>query len=101
MVILEFVYIPYPLYSPSYPYMAPSWWASGKAGSLAPWSQAKMWALHTMSKQQGWGLEHKDIAKHVKKVGGGCPGEPLVCRFRKLLDRDPEWYSPYLRQHVS
>ena len=74
--------------------MAPAWWASGKHGSLSPWSQAKVWALHTVSKELELDLEHADIAKRVKKVGGGHPGAPLICRMRKLLEADPDWYAP-------
>ena len=73
------------------PAKLPAWWRSGKTGSLSPWSQAKVWALHVVSEDKNLNLTHDDIAGLVTKVGGGRPGQQAISKYRAMFDRDPEW----------
>ena len=70
----------------------PEWWASGKHGSLSPWTQAKVFALVTASRQRSLGLSDTEIANEVFKVGGGHPGHTAIANLRGCFDSDPDWY---------
>ncbi len=45
-----------------------------------------------MSKLKGLDLEHTEIAKCVKKVGGDPPMPEAIRLLRKQFDDDPDWY---------
>ena len=61
---------------------APAWWVSGKRGSLAPWAQAKVWALLQVSEEYDLKLGQDDIAKSVTKVGGGHPNRKTISQYK-------------------
>ena len=69
-------------------------WTSARSGTLSPWSLAKVWALHTVSKERGLDLEHAEIAKLVTKVGRNRdhPTPTAIQKLRTLFDEDPDWY---------
>ena len=69
------------------------WWASARTGTLTPWSLAKVWALHTVSKLKNLNLEHTEVAKSVKKVGGGHPTPTAIQKLRAQFDDDPDWHT--------
>ena len=68
------------------------WWTSSRKGTLSPWSLAKVWALHAVSKSRNLDLEHTEIAAAVSKVGGGHPSSAAIQQLRKQFDEDPGWY---------
>jgi hypothetical protein len=70
----------------------PEWWVSGKEGSLAPWAQAKAWALMTVSKTKRLELSDGDIAEQVTKVGGGHPTKQGIAKLRANIEADPSWH---------
>ena len=70
----------------------PAWWAGGKTGSLAPWAQAKVWALLEVSKERDLKLSQDSIARSVTKVGGGRPSQVAICKTRDAMEKDPEWH---------
>ena len=70
----------------------PEWWVSGKEGSLAPWAQARAWALMTVSKQKKLDLSGGDIAAEVTKVGGGHPTKQSIAKLRSSIEADPSWH---------
>jgi hypothetical protein len=70
----------------------PEWWVSGKEGSLAPWAQAKAWALMTVSKTKRLDLSDGDIAEQVTKVGGGHPTKQAIAQLRANIEADPSWH---------
>ena len=65
---------------------------SGKEGSLAPWAQAKAWALMTVSKTKRLELSDGDIAEQVAKVGGGHPTKQGIAKLRANVEADPSWH---------
>ena len=70
----------------------PAWWVGGKTGSLAPWAQAKVWALLEVSKERDLKLSQDSIAKSVTKVGGGNPSQAAISQIKDAIEKDPEWY---------
>ena len=40
-----------------------TWWYTVRKGTLTPWSLAKVWALHTVSKMRNLDMQHVEIAK--------------------------------------
>ena len=70
----------------------PEWWTGGKHGSLSPWTQAKVFALVTVSRQRSLGLSDTEIANEVFKVGGGHPGHTAIANLRGCFDSDPDWH---------
>ena len=73
------------------------WWTTARSGTLTPWSLAKVWALHTVSKMKRLDMEHTEIAKCVKKAGAADDGDPhptpeAIKLLRKQFDDDPGWY---------
>jgi len=70
----------------------PDWWREGIEGKLAPWAQAKVWALIAVSKELGLGLTDNQIAEKVVKVGGGSPKHVCIAKWRNVFDEDPLWY---------
>ena len=73
------------------PGTGPSWWVSGKKGSLAPWAQAKVWALTTVSEERGLNLTVDAIAKAVTKVGGGHVTQRAIAYPHEAMADDPDW----------
>ncbi len=70
-------------------------WLKGKQGYLAPWSEAKAWALREV-----WQEEHGErtygmlefVAKRIEKEGGGSPSPQAVQKLFSKMDDDPSWY---------
>jgi len=67
-------------------------WATARTGTLSPWSLAKVWALHAVSKLRKLDLEHTEIAQLVKKAGGGHPTPTAIYKLRKQVEDDPDWH---------
>ena len=70
----------------------PTWWVSGRTGTLAPWALAKVWALHQVNEEYELNLSQDDIAKAVTKVGGGHPTQGRISKLLAEMDADPLWY---------
>ena len=64
----------------------------GREDRLAPWAQAKLWALHAVNEELGLGLEDGDMAELVKKGDGTYPTKQAVQQFRARFRSDPDWY---------
>ena len=69
-----------------------SFWASGKKGSLSPWSQSLVAALLKLKDSKKLDLCYTDIAKHVSKVGGGHPSKQAVAYLHARIQEDKKWY---------
>ena len=72
----------------------PSWWVSGKEGSLSPWSKAQVWALHKISEQRGLKITNEEITSLVWKVGSegkddGHPTNAAISQLRSAFVADP------------
>ena len=61
-------------------------WKNGREGTLSPLETLKAWALLQVYADEGYPQKgiYTKIAKKVKKVGGGHPGNDAV---RKLLKK--------------
>ena len=70
---------------------AKDFWLSGKHGSLSPWAQAQVFALHTLNTKMALGLEDNFIARQVSKVGGGQPAKQCIAQLRAAFE-DPAWH---------
>ena len=75
----------------------PSWWVSGKEGSLSPWSKAQVWALHTISEKRGLKITNEEITSLVWKVGSegeedGHPTNAAISQLRSVFAADPQWH---------
>jgi len=57
---------------------SPDWWNGGRKGTMSPWTKAKVFGMHAIAKLQGWKVTNEDIAKVVKKVGGGSPSDQAI-----------------------
>ena len=64
-------------------------WKNGREGTLSPLETLKAWALLKVYTDEGYSKQgiYSKIAKKVKKVGGGHPGNDAV---RKLLNKIEE-----------
>ena len=71
----------------------PDWWVGGgRADQLAPWGQAKLWALHRVNWELGLGMDDAAMAELVQKPNGESPSKQAVQKFRAAIDADPAWY---------
>ena len=70
----------------------PSWWISGRKGTLAPWALAKVWALNHVNEEYDLNMNQSDIAKAVTKVGGGRPKQGRISKLLAEMEADPDWY---------
>ena len=70
-------------------------WKGGKAGSLSPQMQALAWGMHEA------GIEPRDIAEHVTKVGGRHPSRQAVEQLLARIAADPEGWYPGKRPEAS
>ena len=59
---------------------------------MSPWTKAKVFGMHAIAKLQGWKVTNEDIAKVVKKVGGGSPSDQAIRDLRTTFDSDPHWH---------
>jgi hypothetical protein len=82
-----------------------AFWTDGKKGSLAPWQQAKVWAINwvmeTYGEKSKFKVLHKDIALAVTKVGGGHPERPAVSQLLEAMKNDPDWYPGKAAQNTE
>ena len=61
----------------------PSWWVEGaRDDRLAPWGQAKLWALHRVNQELGLGMDDAAMAELVQKPNGEPPSKQAVQKFR-------------------
>ena len=70
-------------------------WLGGRTGCLAPWSEAKAWALRVVWKETHKGNMHgvnTYVAGKVRKVGGGSPSPQAVGQLFEKMDSDRFWY---------
>ncbi len=75
--------------------LAQLWLKEGRKGSLAPWSEAKAWAL-----REAWKLQKGDstygllefVSKRVVKQGGGNPSASAISLLFDKMDDDPAWF---------
>ena len=68
-------------------------WLGGRKGYLSPLSEARVWALRQVWKDDGkpdYGMLTY-IARKVQKIGGGRPSSQAVGQFFEKVDADPEW----------
>ena len=70
-------------------------WKGGKQGSLSPQMQALAWGM------QEAGMEPRDIAQKVTKVGGGHPTRQAVEQLVARIAADPEGWCPGQRPEAS
>ena len=70
-------------------------WKGGKAGSLSPQMQALAWGMHEA------GIDARDIAQQVTKVGGGHPSRQAVEKLVARIAADPEGWYPGKRPEAS
>ena len=70
-------------------------WKGGKAGSLSPQMQALAWGMHEA------GIDARDIAQQVTKVGGGHPSRQAVEKLVARIAADPEGWYPGQRPEAS
>ena len=71
----------------------PSWWVEGaRDDRLAPWGQAKLWALHRVNQELGLGMDDAAMAELVQKPNGESPSKQAVQKFRAAIEADPAWY---------
>jgi hypothetical protein len=69
-------------------------WTTATPGKLSAWSQAKVWALREV-----WRQDHESdhglgifAAGKVTKQGGGHPSGEAIMKFYKKVDADPKWF---------
>jgi len=70
-------------------------WLGGRTGTLAPWSEAKAWALRVVWKDAHKGSTHglnTYVAGKLRKVGGGNPSPQAVGQLFEKMDKDRLWY---------
>ena len=65
-------------------------WASGKKGTLSPWSTALAVNMLKDKKKQKW--SYSDIARRLVKIGGGHPSKQAVFSLHKILKKDQTWH---------
>ena len=71
---------------------SPDWWNGGRKGTMSPWTKAKVFGMHAIAKLKDWKVTNEDIAKVVKKVGGGSPSDQAIRDLRTTFDSDPHWH---------
>ena len=70
-------------------------WLGGRTGTLAPWSEAKAWAMRVVWKDAHKGSTHglnTYVAGKLRKIGGGKPTPQALGRLYEKMDDDPHWY---------
>ena len=71
----------------------PKWWVEGeRADRLAPWGQAKLWALHVVNEELGLSMDDADMAKLVQKPNGEAVSKQAVQQLRVAIEADPAWH---------
>ena len=71
----------------------PKWWVEGaRPDRLAPWGQAKLWALHEVNKELSLGMDDAEMAELVQKPNGEPVTKQAVRKFRAAIEADPAWY---------
>ena len=69
-------------------------WTETRVGQLSVWSQAKVWALREVWREDNES-EHglcTLVARKVKKHGGGHPSGEAIMKLYKKMDADPDWF---------
>ena len=75
-------------------------WHGGRTGTLAPWSEAKAWALRVVWRETHKGNDHglnTYVAGKLRKIGGGKgpsgkPSPQAVGQVFEKMDDDRLWY---------
>ena len=73
------------------PPAGPSWWTSGRHGTLSPWSQSIVYGILTVTKHFDMEMGDGEVGEYVKKIGGGHPQRNCIRELRNKME-DPTWY---------